>query len=45
MEETQFFEILGIDVKEGDTETTFCYEEYFYDDSSVGDFMVETYDP
>jgi len=45
MDETQFFQIIGIDVKETDMETTFIYEEYYYDDSSSSDVTLESYDP
>jgi|TARA_A100001391_G_scaffold16774_1_gene9413 hypothetical protein len=44
MNENEFFQIMGIDVKESDDETTFFYEEYFYDDVAAGD-TLETYDP
>ena len=31
MNEEEFFRILGIEVRESDDETSFYYEEYFYD--------------
>ena len=31
MNEEEFFRILGIEVNESDDETSFYYEEYFYD--------------
>ena len=31
MNEEEFFRILGIDVQESDDETSFYYEEYFYE--------------
>ena len=35
MNEEEFFRILGIDVQESDDETSFYYEEYFYDVETV----------
>ena len=35
MNEEEFFRILGIEVRESDDETSFYYEEYFYDVETV----------
>ena len=45
MNEEEFFHIMGIDVKESNDETSFFYEEYYYDDPALSDVAVETYDP
>tara|TARA_B100002019_G_scaffold107833_1_gene92663 strand:+ start:354 stop:491 length:138 start_codon:yes stop_codon:yes gene_type:complete len=45
MNEEEFFHILGIDVKESDDETSFFYEEYFYDDESILEVASASYDP
>lgn len=45
MNEEEFFHIMGIDVQESDDETSFFYEEYYFDDTAVVEIATESYDP